>query len=167
MFPCSVLILIVWILSFLLLVNWAKDLPILFIFSKSSCQVHRFFCCLLSYILLHYIQIGYMERFCSFEFINIYFETQDVVYFGKASCVAEWVVYLALGGILCRYLLSPFGARCQLILMIFCWFFPDLSIKDSGILRSLTIIELMLICVFKFSSTFYDIGCSRVWYMCA
>lgn len=63
-----------------------------------------------------------------------------------------------LGGIFCSYLLSPFDARCQLLrettLMFLCFCTNDLSIGELQWFEASTINVLMLICVFKSSSTF-------------
>jgi hypothetical protein len=61
-------------------------------------------------------------------------------------------IVLLLNEILCRCLLNPFGLRCHLILKFLCWFFWSryLSIGDSIVLKSPTIIVLRFICVLKY-----------------
>lgn len=59
-----------------------------------------------------------------------------------------------LDRLFCRYLLSLFDVWCQLILIFFCLFLFRWPTGKSRVLKSLTINGLMLIRVFKSSSTF-------------
>lgn len=63
------------------------------------------------------------------------------------------------GRVFYRYLLGPLDVQCHLIFTFLCLFFflfvP--STGKIGKLKSLTINELELICVFKSSRTFYEV----------
>jgi hypothetical protein len=61
-----------------------------------------------------------------------------------------------LDEIFCACLKCPFGLMCGLVLKFLCGFFclDDLSIGDSGVFRSQTIIVLGSICAFKSISAF-------------
>ena len=68
-------------------------------------------------------------------------------------CAAEYNAYsLMLGGIFCRYMFGSLDVWYHLILRCLCLFVccpDDLTIGESGVLKSPTIIGLVLLCIFN------------------
>jgi hypothetical protein len=62
------------------------------------------------------------------------------------------------GWIFCRCLLSPLDLWWSLTLKFHCWFFclGDLSIYESGVLKTSTIIVSGTICPFEYRSVFWN-----------
>jgi hypothetical protein len=113
--------------------------------------------CLLSVLnLLYYGQIRYTKLFQSFWIFSALFCFLIQSVLERLPWAAKKTVYRL---VLCGYLESPFKVWCQLILMFLCfvWFFcpDDMSIGKSGLLKSPSINELMLVCVFNFSSMLF------------
>ena len=105
------------------------------------------------------------NAWCDFnflEFVETCFVSYHVVYLWKCStCIwkefFKFCILLIWDERLCIYQLSPFHLRrffnATISLLIFC--FEDLSIFDSGVLESPTIIVLLSISFLKSSKIFF------------